>query len=43
MAADIMYGRINLLKLTPVDIIAIISEFSASFVVKKITEIKTNN
>jgi hypothetical protein len=31
------------LKLNPVDIIAIISEFSANFDVKKITEMNTNN
>jgi hypothetical protein len=43
MAADIMYGRKRRLKLIPVDIIAIISEFSANLEVKKITEMKTNN
>jgi hypothetical protein len=37
-----MYGRINLLKLTPADIIAIISELPAIFDVKKMTAINTN-
>ena len=43
MAADIMYGRKRRLKLIPVDIIAMISEFSANLDVKKITAMKTNN
>jgi hypothetical protein len=40
--AEIMYGRSKRLKLIPVLFIAIISELSANFVVKKITEMKTN-
>ena len=43
MVAEIMYGRNSLLKLIPVERIAMISELSANFVVKKITEINTNN
>ena len=42
IVAEIIYGRSNLLKLIPVERIAIISELSASLVVKKITEINTN-
>jgi hypothetical protein len=37
-----IYGRQSLLILIPVLIIAIISEFSASLLVKKITAMKTN-
>ena len=40
--AEIIYGRSNLLKLTPDDRIAMISELSASFEVKKITAINVN-
>ena len=43
MAAEIMYGRIILLKLMPVENMAIISEFSASLEVKKITAMNTNS
>ena len=42
-AAEIMYGRISLLKLTPAASIDIISELPASFDVKNITAMKTNN
>ena len=43
MAAEIMYGTMSRLKLIPVENMAMISEFSASFEVKKITAMKTNN
>jgi hypothetical protein len=43
MAADTIYGTIRRLKLIPLDNMAIISELSANFEVKKITAIKVNN
>lgn len=42
IAAETIYGLISLLKLTPAASIEIISEFPASFDVKKITAMKTN-
>ena len=42
MAADTIYGRNIRLKLIPAENIAMISEFSASLEVKKITAMKTN-
>ena len=40
---DIIYGRMRRLKLTPLDIMAIISELPAIFDVKNITAMKTNS
>jgi hypothetical protein len=42
-AADTRYGIIILLKLMPVENMAIISEFSASFEVKNMTAINRNS
>ena len=42
-AADIMYGRMRRLKLTPAARIEMISELLANREVKKMTAIKTNN
>ena len=43
IAADTIYGTNRRLKLTPLDKMAIISELSAIFDVKKITAMKVNN
>ena len=43
MAAEIIYGLTMRAKLVPVESIAMISELSASFVVKKMTAMKTKS